>query len=71
LLASLTACAPRMSSSVGTDPLGGADLRLAPSSYCMIAKPIFWSAKDTDETLKQIKAANAVWKSLCSDEPPH
>jgi hypothetical protein len=37
----------------------------------MIAKPIFWSAKDTDETLKQIKAANAVWKSLCSDEPPH
>lgn len=33
---------------------------------CESFKPITWSPNDTDETLKQIKAHNAVWKSLCA-----
>jgi hypothetical protein len=31
----------------------------------MIAKPIYWSAKDTDETIRQVKAHNAVYKAEC------
>lgn len=40
------------------------------SSYCLVAKPIYWSAKDTDDTIRQIKEHNAVWKELCGDKKP-
>lgn len=33
--------------------------------YCDNAEPITWSDKDTDETIRQAKARNAVWKELC------
>lgn len=33
--------------------------------YCDNADPITWSDKDTDETIRQAKANNAVWKELC------
>lgn len=32
--------------------------------FCQIAKPITWSSKDTDETIRQAKAHNAVGVKL-------
>lgn len=42
-----------------TDPLPGAD------TFCRVAKPISWSSRDTDETIREVKAHNAVGKALC------
>ena len=33
--------------------------------YCDVSKPISWSTKDTDQTIAEVKEANAVHKSLC------
>ncbi|GLI25681.1 hypothetical protein XFLAVUS301_53550 [Xanthobacter flavus] len=33
--------------------------------YCGAAAPIRWSHQDTDETIRQAKAANAVGRELC------
>jgi len=38
------------------------------SGYCLIAKPIYWSVKDTDATILAVKEHNAAWKRTC--EPP-
>jgi hypothetical protein len=38
---------------------------LAP--YCDVARPIFWSAKDSRATKEQADRENAKWKRLCSD----
>lgn len=54
----LSACASRMGSGA-TDPLPGAD------TFCRVAKPISWSSRDTDETIREVKAHNAVGKALC------
>jgi hypothetical protein len=35
------------------------------SSYCDIAKPIYWSAQDTRATKEAIDTHNRVYKSLC------
>jgi hypothetical protein len=32
---------------------------------CAVAKPIAWSARDTDETILQVKQHNAVGAALC------
>jgi len=37
----------------------------ATSVTCDVLKPITWSSKDTRLTIKQIKEANAAWKSVC------
>lgn len=37
----------------------------ATTVFCEGARPIRWSAADTDETIRQAKAHNAVGKSLC------
>ena len=34
-------------------------------SYCKIARPIFWSARDTRRTKEQVDTENRKWKSLC------
>jgi len=34
-------------------------------SFCLVALPISWSTKDTDETIEQVKEHNAVGKRLC------
>lgn len=34
-------------------------------SFCQAAKPIYWSGKDTAETIKQVKELNAVYQSGC------
>lgn len=31
----------------------------------MVAKPIYWSPKDTDATILAVKEANAAYKKLC------
>lgn len=33
--------------------------------YCQVSEPITWSTRDTVETKEQVKAHNAVYKSLC------
>ena len=32
---------------------------------CSAFEPIRWSAKDTDETIRQVKGHNAAWKAAC------
>lgn len=38
-------------------------------SFCLVAKPIYWADGDTDDTIKQVKEHNAVYKRLCTDPP--
>ena len=33
--------------------------------FCSVAEPIYWSGSDSVRTIKQVKAHNAVGKSLC------
>ena len=42
-----------------TDPLPGAD------TFCRVARPISWSTKDTDATIREVKEHTAAWKRLC------
>ena len=37
----------------------------AHASFCAVAKPILWSARDTDETIAEVKEHNAVGAVLC------
>ena len=32
---------------------------------CETFKPIYWSSRDSFETVKQVKAHNAAWAALC------
>lgn len=34
-------------------------------TFCDGAKPIYWAKRDTTETIKQVKAHNAVGKEAC------
>lgn len=34
--------------------------------FCEIFVPINWSSADTEETLRQVLAHNAVWDGLCT-----
>ena len=43
-------------------PLGAAQ---DAASYCDVARPIYWSAKDTRATKEQADRENAKWKRLC------
>jgi hypothetical protein len=38
---------------------------IAHATFCSVAKPITWSSKDTETTVAEIKAHNAVGKALC------
>ena len=39
--------------------------QIKPMAFCSLAEPIYWSGKDTDATIKQAKAHNAVGKAVC------
>lgn len=39
------------------------------NDFCLIASPILWSAKDTPETIKQIKKHNAQGIAVCHWKP--
>lgn len=56
LLLTLTSCASLTSSPAPTN---------VAKEFCLIAQPIMWSPKDTDDTIRQIKSHNAVGKELC------
>lgn len=55
----LTAALLTLAGCATTTPSGGAKV------YCGAAAPIRWSASDTDETIRQAKAHNAVGRTLC------
>lgn len=57
----LSACETMMGSGA-TEPAAGAD------TFCTIAKPITWSASDTDQTIREVKEHNAVGRRLCGWE---
>ena len=33
--------------------------------YCEAYQPVLWSKADTDDTIRQTKANNAVYKTIC------
>jgi hypothetical protein len=41
---------------------------LAVAPYCDVARPIYWSAKDTRTTKEQADRENAKWKRLCGSQ---
>jgi hypothetical protein len=41
---------------------------LAAAPYCEVARPVYWSAKDTRATKEQADRENAKWKRLCGDQ---
>lgn len=55
LLLTLTGCGTMTASGVVTKA----------SAFCLMAKPIYWSAADTDDTIRQAKTHNAVGKAVC------
>lgn len=57
----LTGCASAMSFLETTPDTS----KIGRASFCDTARPILWSDKDSDGTIKQIKEHNAVGKSLC------
>lgn len=34
--------------------------------FCKVAEPIYWSDKDSDKTIAQVKEHNAVGKKICN-----
>lgn len=62
LLLTQTGCARTTASSglIETPPPA-----LLQASFCEVAEPIGWSARDTDQTIKQVKQFNAVGTELC------
>jgi hypothetical protein len=41
---------------------------IAVAPYCDVARPIYWSAKDTRPTKEQADRENAKWKRLCAGQ---
>jgi hypothetical protein len=54
-----------VSSCGGTITTNGANNDLLLLLPCRAFAPIAWSEKDTDTTLRGVKAHNAVWFSMC------
>ena len=44
------------------------DLAVSAAPYCDVARPIYWSAKDTRQTKEQADRENAKWKRLCGTQ---
>ena len=62
--ATLTACATfeSLTASGGTDLPPEVDPALV---ACKAFSPIYWSERDTDDTVKQILGHNAAWLAIC------
>ncbi len=54
----LSACG-HLTGSGETEPTRGAE------TFCAIAKPISWSPRDTDQTIREVKSHNATGVALC------
>lgn len=66
----MLSCAVILTGCWRTTATGATDLDLGQpepvqSSVCLVVKPIYWSARDTPETIAEIKAHNHVWDALC------
>ncbi len=44
------------------------DLAVSAAPYCDVARPIYWSGKDTRATKEQADRENAKWKRLCGTQ---
>jgi hypothetical protein len=42
--------------------------RVPVARFCQVAQPIYWSRRDTPETVRQIKAHNAAWSRACRED---
>lgn len=60
-LMSLAGCAA-MTGTAGTEPPPEA---ADPGSVCLVWLPISWSAGDTDQTIREVKANNRAQESWC------
>lgn len=56
MLLALTACATLT---------GCATMTASGGTECTRWRPIYWSKSDTDDTIRQVKEHNAVFKKLC------
>lgn len=52
-------CAMLVTGCVKTTAIGAIDV------YCGSVRPITWSTRDTDQTIREVKANNAVYAKLC------
>lgn len=52
-----TACVPVTTRAVVTD------------TSCMVFRPITWSGRDTDETIRQVRSHNAAFDAACPPRP--
>jgi hypothetical protein len=41
---------------------------VAAAPYCDVARPIYWSPRDTRATKEQADRENAKWKRLCAEQ---
>lgn len=39
-------------------------------AYCDAFRPISWSARDTDQTIREVKAHNATGRDICAWQVP-
>ena len=62
LVLGLIAITPILSGCVTTTVSAGTDV------FCASAQPISWSINDTDQTIREVKAHNAVGIALCGWE---
>ena len=58
VMLTLSGCGMTTASGV-IEPVAGAE------TFCRVAKPITWSIHDTDDTIREVKAHNAVFVRLC------
>lgn len=70
MLCALTACASHPAStpttaSAATKPTQVVVRVPDPSAACSVFRPVYWSTKDTPETVVAVKANNAAGKALC------
>jgi hypothetical protein len=63
LICILNGCTTTTGSSATDTPVGLAD---AGSLACGAFQPITWSTRDTDQTIRQVKAHNASFVAVCS-----
>jgi hypothetical protein len=52
----------------GTTSTGAIDPANGEDWPCLAFRPITWSRKDSDKTIRQVREHNAVWEALCGKE---
>ncbi len=43
------------------------EIQVDAARWCVVARPITYSAQDTPETRRQVRAHNAKWTALCAE----